>query len=260
MVFQLTNSIHKMKRKLWISLLLFTLIIDAFSQSEKTKTEINYITGSYLVSSYIWRGVVFDKTPNLQPFFYATFANRLKIGYSGSYNFTGTYSEPDFYVSLLLGNFSINFADYHATAGNNFLDFNHKTTGHLIESYLQWDGTQNLPLKLTASVMFFGADKKITDRLPFTNEVILGNKNNYSSYFEATYTRNTQFMSMKFTAGFTASESYLYGSDSFGFTNLSFTAHKNIVETKHVSLNIFSTLLINPEAEQSHVILGLSVY
>ncbi len=248
-----------MKNLLFIFVLIASFC-NVYSQDTEQKSKIEYEIGSYLVSSYLWRGVIFDPLPNVQPYCYATFAKHLKVGFSGSYNFTGSYGAPYFYTTLQFGRFSANFADYFANGGNEFFNFDGKTTGHLVEGYLKWAESERFPMQFVASVMFYGADKKVIEYLPLTNHAVLSDANNFSTYFEATYVRAIKKGSIHFTAGLTGSESYLYGTKNLGFTNLSVTAYKEICITEKFKLPLFTSLILNPETRHTHVVFGISIF
>lgn len=79
--------------------------------------------GADLVSSYIWRGVEVDNSPNVQPALSYTFPGAgIVVGMWGSYGFIehdpsvgiGTrYSEIDTYLTVPIGNASVTLTNYY---------------------------------------------------------------------------------------------------------------------------------------------------
>ncbi len=106
-----------MKTKLLsLSSILLIFCSSVFCQDSTTGIQANNPTISFkvtadLVSTYIWRGTVASKNPNIQPTM-AIVAGGLELGIWGSTDFRGTYKEIDPYVAYTIKSFKIGITDY----------------------------------------------------------------------------------------------------------------------------------------------------
>ena len=121
----------------------------AFSQSSRASFKVS----TDLVSSYIWRGIIADQSPNFQPTL-AYQKGGFEAGAWGSSNFTGTYKEVDLYAMYTLKAISVCFTDYCWSPfidRTKYFDYNGKTTGHIFEGMICYKGPEKLPLSLMPS-------------------------------------------------------------------------------------------------------------
>ena len=106
-----------MKKK---SLAILLVLLSFFAANAQEKNTITF--GSDFVSSYVWRAVTFDRTPNIQP--WATYSKGgFSLGYWGSYNLQGSYYETDFWASYTIGSVTLVAYDYHADFTKKYFDF-----------------------------------------------------------------------------------------------------------------------------------------
>jgi len=195
-----------------------------------------------IVTSYLWRGLLFSGMPNIQPYFSFS-KGGFQCGSWGSVSATGDYSEIDLSASYMLGNFNLLATDYYVLSdfpNANFFDYSNKTTGHSIEGTLSFEGTEKIPLTILASVYLYGADKDT-----------LG-ENYYSTYFEACYS----FSNLDVFVGITPWKG-LY-SDGAGVINAGLKLNKEIKITDKFSLPAFISLVANPRAEKLYLTAGVT--
>lgn len=218
------------------------------SQENNNKAEINVSTD--IVSSYIWRGMVADPTPNIQPGLVFTYKN-LTAGAWASTNFTGTYQEVDLYVTYAIGSFSLTVNDYcwdPNISNTPYFEYNNDKTGHIFEGSLLYTGGENFPVKLTAATCFYGADKKVD-----------GSKliNQYSTYFEASYPFNISGKKLEAFVGFTPEEG-LYG-NGMGVVNLMLSNTREIKISDQYTLPVKGSLIFNPQQSRAFFMLTISL-
>lgn len=133
---------------------------------------------------WIWRGVVYSNSPTFQPSL--GFDNNKFSAYIwSSYSFNAhEYSEIDFVIEYkLLPVLKFGFTDYFGIADSvkteqNLSNFNHASTSHLLDLYFEYMPLKRIPIYLTWSTWFWGADKDGDT-----------GKQNYSSYAEIKYVK-----------------------------------------------------------------------
>lgn len=247
-------------RKYLISLMI--LLSGGFSLSaqdtvpEKTSP---FNPGCDLVSRYVWRGQLLDRSPNIQPWVEYAPAFGLRIGAWGSYSFSGDYAEVDLYLGYGYQGFSLMLTDYfvmdESLENNRFFDYRKGITGHLLEGTLSWEGPEKVPLKLTAATMFYGADMKVDHVVIDTslNDTTAYYVNQYSTYFEAAWS----FRHFSVFAGITPAAGF-YG-NGFGLVNLGISADRDIRLGKNYSIGLRASLITNPQRQNIYLVLGITL-
>ncbi len=213
-----------------------------FAQDSLSKKKSPFSFNTDLVTSYVWRGQEFSRTPNLQP--YLTFKKGgFQFGSWGSGSISGDYKEVDLFASYTLSNFSITATDYYSFYGypkENYFDYSKNTTIHLFEGSISFLGTKKFPLTILASAFIYGLDKDTK-----------GN-NYYSSYFEAGYS----FSNINVIIGVTPKKGY-YGS-GMGVVNAGIKLNKEIKITNTYSIPASISLLCNPMSEKIFLVAGFT--
>jgi hypothetical protein len=202
-----------------------------------------------LVNRYLWRGQLYDATPNAQPFINLE-KGGLKLGAWGSYGMLSNFGEVDLSLSYTYKWFSIQAYDYFVISddqADNYHYFNYKsnTTKHSFDCALVFEGGDKFPLKLTFSNFLYGDDRDT-----------LGN-NYYSSYFEAGYPFNVGKINLNIFLGLTDRES-CYGNEA-GVVNAGITAVKKIKINSNYEIPISCSLISNPQKERIFLILMISL-
>lgn len=228
-------------------------LFGAFAQEESEKNS-NTDLGVDIVSSYIWRGLLVDPTPNIQGWGEFGFKG-FSMGAWASTNFTGTYIETDFYLGYKYENFNATLTNYKV-GWDDYFNVKKESTAHVGELALAYTVSDNFPLQILGSVLIYGDDKKI-DSYDATGEAILSDTKNYSAYFELQYTLTHGETDISFTGGIVTHESYFYTTDGFAVTNLGISLEKAIKFTDDFSLPINFSVIANPELESAYAILGI---
>ncbi len=246
-----------MKKVSAIFVLLFLTMSAINVHAQEGNVKIN--VAADIVSRYVWRGVDYGASPNIQPTLSLT-AGNFEIGSWGAFNTLGTYSEVDLYAKYTISKVSIGVTDYFfpvngipATDNSKYFNWENETTGHLLETFAQYKGGENLPLSLLASVMVYGNDKK--QEVSSTQDTTY--KNNYSTYFELGYTFDIKGQALDTFVGFTPA-SGLYG-DKAGVVNLGISAVKKIAITDKFELPLKASLITNPEAQNIYFVIGITL-
>jgi hypothetical protein len=244
-----------MKKITYISLLLFVLSISLTpysqlqAQDEESKSPISI--GADLVSRYVWRGVDFGASPSIQPYIQASFGG-FAIGAWGAYatNSTGA-QEMDLYASytFLEDIVTVTLTDYFfpnefsLNGSHNYFDWSTDSTGaggHFLEAMGSFNGLEDIPLSLAVGYAFYGDA-------------------NNSIYIELGYSFSILdvFLGMG-NGAYTIIDDENTGDDKFGVVNLGLSASKEIPITERYALPISVALFTNPNAEQIHLVFGIS--
>lgn len=196
-----------------------------------------------LNSRYIWRGADFGNSPSIQPgLSYAT--GGLEFGLWSAYATNGNPdgTEVDLWASYTYdtdgGSFSLYLTDYtfpvhHTglTGSETWFD----SDAHFIELGLGYEGTDALPVSV------FGG-------------MFVHNDDDNSVYIEMGYDADP----VAFFLGITPFESVAYGTTGSGIINLGITASRELMITDKFSLGLTSSLIVNPNAENVHMLAGVS--
>ncbi|MEX0681309.1 MAG: hypothetical protein WD097_08000 [Balneolales bacterium] len=197
-----------------------------------------------LNSRYIWRGTDFGNSPSIQPAMSYAMGG-LEVGLWGAYATNGdpAGSEVDLWVSYTFnsdaGSFSVYATDYtfpiHHTgmteAAETWLD----SDAHTIELGLGYAGTDELPVSVFAGMF-------------------VHNDEDYSMYVELGYDADP----VEFFLGFSPFESAAYGTTGVGIVNLGITGSKELIITENLSIGLSSSLIANIDAENIHMLVGIS--
>ncbi len=243
------------------------------AQKESDGAALNF--GADIMSRYIWRGYDYGNSPAIQPNISLSWKG-FNVGVWGSYAFSKhtlqindsifedaeNYSEIDLYISYTFKWFTLLFVDYftvnglNANDGNRYFDYNNATTGHAFEGTLAFDGTDTFPLQLTVNTIFYGDDKDKDS----TGVYGTGTKNNFSTYFEASYTFNISKIGVELKPfiGGTPFGSSWYGPTA-GIINVGLTARKTIEITKTYGLPLQVSFITNPQSQSAFLVFGISL-
>ncbi len=236
-----------------ISSLFFTHLAMGQEAENTTKSELSVSVDA--VSRYVWRGLLYDSSPNLQPTLSYTYGG-FSIGSWASYGVSNHYAEIDFFASYTKGAFSFSVYDYFNEDEddlrvNNYFNYKNKTTGHLLEGSVIYTAGEAFPITLTAAMFFYGSDKKENGDQA------------YSSYFEVGYPFKVANQSLDFfiggspSNGFYQKYSNIENSDPNIF-NLGVSSTKEIKISDSFTLPLKATLSLNPAAEDIFFVVAMT--
>lgn len=233
-----------MKLPLLLAVIFTTVTLTLSAQGEKPKN-CKLAAGADLTSMYLWRGFELSNGPAIQPWGEFSFKG-FTLGAWGSYNISGDSKEVDVYARYDFGNMSLSFTDLYTIAPENpnpdYFDFNTRTTGHVSELGLSYNGSDKIPFTAMGGVLLYGLawDQKVNDSTSL----------NYSSYFEFGYLGQLKDYSYNVFAGFTPTESYFYGTRDFSFINVGINISKEIKVTESFAIPATLTLSTNPDSKK----------
>ena len=214
--------------------------ISAIAQ-EDNSSNFNLSLGADLTSSYLWRGIQQGSGPAIQPWGECTYKG-FTLGAWASNELTGTFKEVDIYAKYTFKNFSLQFVDLffpdYVGLDQNYFNFKNATTGHASELALSFNGSESIPFSVYGGVILYGTsiDPKVSDSTTI----------NHSTYFEVSYLGKFKDYSYTVFAGFTPTESMLYGTRQFSVFNVGASAKKAIKVTNDFSIPLKLTLATNP--------------
>jgi hypothetical protein len=221
--------------------------------AQEKESSSPFSTGADLVSSYLWRGTKFGTGPAIQPYVELALGN-FAIGGWGNYCFaTNEGVEADLYASCSFGfGLSIGATDYYfpgsytekiapdSTIGSDYqgadyFDFSKKSGSHAIEINL---GYEIRGFSAAANCVF--------------NEAGGAGSGGGDLYFELGYDFNSFGLFLGGGNGWHTSNG------EFALCNIGISANAELQITEKFSLPISGALILNPEKEQFHVVVGVS--
>ncbi len=236
-------------------------ILMFMSAGLKAQTETSFNAGVDLMSRYVWRGLnLGGSSPSIQPTLEYSVGN-FTLGTWGAFSMSDglTIQETDLYLSYNIKDmFSLTITDYflpdESLSNNNYFEFNEEETGHLLEATASFDGTEKIPFTFMAAVNFWGADALKAD-----------GKKQYSTYLELGFNGQCKEFEYNIFMGMTPTspdeekgETGYYGPYA-GVINLGITASKEIQITDKFSLPISTSFIVNPQAENVFLVVGISL-
>ncbi|WP_441000116.1 TorF family putative porin [Fodinibius sp. SL11] len=243
-------SISITKNKWLLFLTLMIVATTGFSLMPTQKAAAQQVDfGSDFVNRYVWRGIDFGKSASIQPYIEFT-SGGFTAGTWASYAISPVEnstvsavgaSEHDLYLSYNFGNVSVGVTDYYFPTGSEFFNFDDNGDGaHIIEPNVSLTGPESFPLT------FYGAINAYNDP-------------DHSIYLEASVPFTVGDTEMSVTAGGVPTESAYYGTTKAGLININLSVSREIEITEKFSLPIFGGYILNPYAEQSYLVFGLSL-
>ena len=201
-----------------------------------------------VVSRYVWRGLLYNSSPNIQPTLSYT-KGGFSVGSWASYGLSSQFAEVDFFASYTKGPLTFLVYDYYNEEegdlqANDFFNYNKKVTGHAVEGSIFYAGGEAFPIKLTAAMFVFGNDRK-------------GNGDQYySTYFELGYPFKVAEQPLDLFIGGTPQEG-LYHSDA-GIVNVGLSMSKEVEISDRFKLPIKATLSVNPSSDDVFFVIGMT--
>ena len=227
--------------------------LNAQDQESKFSANANF----KLVSKYMFRGVEMTKDPNI--------VGEASIGYKGwtlgmwaTTNYSGTFYEPDIYISYAPKNFVFTLYDFDMGQGQDYFNFNNKNTTHLDELSVKYTVSEKFPLSLTVGTTIWGADKKV-DHYDSAGQAVLKDANNFSTYVEAVYPFVVKEIAIIPTIGFVTHESYTYGNKGFSFINVGVTFEKRIRVSDKISVPVGYSFIYNHSQKRAYSVMSIGI-
>jgi len=238
-----------------------TLFFLAFSiPTLAQKLSVNF--NADLVSRYIWRGLNVNDQPNIQPAITFKLSD-LQFGFWGSYGLSHTNTTDDLHStsheidSWISYTFSIDnsvnitaiVTDYYYPAAGirmgNFNNYDDKngSGAHTIETGVSIAGPESFPFT-------------------FSGYLNVYNDAGSNAYFQIDYSTKIDDYGLGFFVGASNGSKdnpAYYGTEKFNLINVGFKVSKQIKITENFSLPVYCSYILNPEAEISYLIFGISI-
>lgn len=225
-----------------ISIALFLICCSTITAQKKSS---NWNLGLDIQSRYVWRGIQFGgASPSIQPYIEYV-SSKFTFGTWGAYSLGGTNTsqEVDLYIIYdLNNNLSISITDYFFSVdgngnNNNYINLGNKTN-HVFEAGISFSGVKSFPIGISISTNFAGASTG-------------------STYIELNY--KTKSGIELFAGGVFNDNKAYYFTKGTGLINLGISKTKNIKITQNFNLPINTSLVINPDAENVYLTVGISL-
>jgi hypothetical protein len=196
-----------------------------------------------LVSQHVWRGVLLDSKPNIQPNIGVGIGG-FEFGAFGTVSFFNDYSEVDVYASYTYKSFKLMVTDFYIDLGGSsksqdYFDYSDTAGYHHVMCDLIFIGSEAIPVRVTASTMLHsGWD---VDSL---------NKPKFTTYLEARYLRNDfEF----FVGGITGqSDFYLNKNNGFNIINVG-AAYNYHLRFNEIEIPLSTQLCVNPQLQKAYL-------
>lgn len=221
-----------------------------FLQAEKPAAAQHFSIGADFVSRYVWRGTDYGEAASIQPVLSFS-GGGFEVGTWASYAIdpeAAGVNEHDLWMGYTVetggaGSVSFGVTDYYFPSpdGAGFFDFDGDGDGaHWVEPFASYTAPGSVPVTL------YGA-------------VFAHNDPDNSVYLEAAAPIRVDGVVLGLTAGVVAGKSELYGTDGAAIVNLGISASKEIPLTEQFSLPISVTYILNPDAERSFLVFGITL-
>jgi len=227
-----------MKRAMIIrmaAIMLAVVVMFPVSLKAQEDDDSPFDVGADLVSSYLWRGTKFGTGPAIQPYVEVGFGN-FAIGGWGSYCFTTNEApEADLYLSYGFDfGLSVGLTDYYFP-GTQYFDYSTDNGAHAFEVNL---GYEIEGLSVAGNVVL--------------NQAGSAGSSGGDMYFELGYAFDAFNVFVGGGNGWHTSDG------DFMVTNIGISASKEIQITEKFALPLSGAVILNPEREQFHIVLGVS--
>ncbi len=200
--------------------------------------------GVGLVNRYIFRGLDFGSSPAIQPSLEFS-AGKFTLGAWGSYAFVATPTgiEADLYAAYSFDfGLSLGITDYYFPSEFLFIDSVDAVYPIRSGSYFDYENYHFFELNLSQEIKnfyvsfnygFFNMDDAIYTEIGYG----LKNINFFIGGGNKTYTVN----------------------NNFNITNIGISAEKELKISQNYSFTLSSSVIINPNSEQIHLVVGLTL-
>lgn len=250
-----------MRRTNFCTLLWLILILVGLAPAAMAEDGLEVNTGVDMYNRYVWRGLDIAATPSVQPSFSLS-TNGFEFGLWGAYTLSNQASESDeidfwFAYTFELDNGAAITAlatDYYfPNAGIRFFNFNNYDAtydngdpnpgAHTIELGAAFAGTESFPITLSG----------------FIN---VHNDAGNNIYLQVDYPFNVNGTELDLFCGITPGSKEnpgYYGTDNLQMINLGVATSRDIKVSESFTLPLNVAFTINPNAEITYLLVGISL-
>ena len=242
---------NTMIKKIVIVIFLCLSIMNVQAQ-ELNKRESNFHLGVSMQTKYVWRGIDMtakESAPVVFPSLNYSF-NGFYAYVMGGYAVNGKYSEVDLGLSYTYKWLTIGLNNYYYPTTNvpedYYFNFKSKETGHWFEALVTIT-PENIPVYLTVSNFFAGADKRADGKQAYSTYAEIGG--HYDFLHEH---------SLALAVGAALNKSYYNNYEhNFSVCNIELK-YTYTIPMKNFTLPLSVAYIINPFYEKAHVNLTAS--
>ena len=241
---------------------LITILIVLTTKTIWAGDGLTITAGADLVSRYIWRGLMINDAPNVQPAMTLA-TGGLECGVWGSSTLANSNADDDTYPFAHEVDFWAGYThqfDSGLSVGGVVTDYYFPNAGVELGNFNDYDddegaGAHTVELGLT----FGGPDSFPIGLSAYAN---VHNDEGQNAYFQLDYSTvldDINFSSFVGAAGGSKKNPDYYGAEDFQIINLGFTAVKSIFLTEQYSLPVSVSFIMNPNTEVCHLVMGISL-
>lgn len=217
-----------------VSFYLCSLTTIAQENKENLKVDLSVD----MVSSYVWRGLLYDNSFNFQPCVTVGFGKGFSLSSWASQSLSSEFSEVDFTIAYNFKNFNLSISDYFVKTdseqvSHSWLNYSDDRTNHALELSGSYSFGDRFPLSIVASSFIYGNDRDEMD------------DNNYSSYLELNYSFDYKDFDISYFIGTGLNEG-LYSEDGIQIVNVGVSLSKSITLNEKFNLPISGSISLNP--------------
>ena len=249
-----------MLKKNVCNIVLISVMIVGSAVTAAAQTAVTVNTNVDFYNRYVWRGMDVANTPSIQPTLAVGCAS-FELGIWGAYTMSNQASEADEIDFWLSYNrelesgvaFKAIVTDYYyPNKGIDFFNFNNYDAvkddtvsdpgAHTIELGLAITGPRSFPITISGYVNVY-------------------NEGGNNTYFQAEYPLTVGETELGFFCGAAGgSKDYpgYYGTDRFNVINIGVSAVREIKVSEELSVPLSVSFIVNPEAEISYLLVGMS--
>lgn len=249
-----------MTRKTTSRAVLFMIMVLGLTPAAPAEDGISVNTSVDLYNRYVWRGLDIANAPSIQPSISVVHGS-LELGTWAAYTLSNEASEADeidFWLShthTFSNSISITalVTDYYyPNAGISLSNFNNHDA--FIDDTIPDPGAHTIEIGMSISGLEFFPGT-------FSGFLNVYNDAGSNTYFQIDYPFTANETSLNFffgIAGGSKDNAGYYGTDDFDVINLGVTVVREIKVSDSFSLPLEVSLVINPNAEISHIQTGIS--
>ncbi|MDZ4205031.1 MAG: hypothetical protein U1C46_09465 [Bacteroidales bacterium] len=226
-----------------------TLIFSALSfcfltAQQEQKINLQASAGLDLTTRYVWRGLVLSPGISAQPYMQLNYSN-FSVGAWGSQTLHPfEWMETDFFVSYEWRSLKISVWDYFyfdfSSATPHYFNYQKGKTGHVIETVVEFKGTEKIPVRLLAGYNFYGNDPA------------------KSVYIETAWMKSLGETNLEIFAGYTPTIGY-YHKTKKGLTNVGISMARDLLVGNNLSLPLRVSVVYNPMVQQTFLVATIGI-
>lgn len=242
-----------MKKNIFFSILFLMIFLSSqiYSQSK-----LSLSANVDFVNRYVWRGLNIGDAPSAQPSITLS-SKGFSFGLWGAYalaNNATASDEIDFWASYAF--------EFENNVGLTLMvtDYTFPNSGVKFFNFNNHDDAEGAG----AHTVEIGASLSMGEKLPLTLSAYYNvyNDAGNNTYFQVDYSTSVNDVSLDLFCGASAgseeNQAY-YGTDKFSIINIGAKVSKEIKITNDFSLPLFVSYIVNPNAENSYMVIGISL-